>query len=151
MAMQRQFHPDKYAAAGDRERRYAVQIAAFVNEAHLTLTDPLKRAEYQLRLQGGDARSETDAKMDPMFLMEQMEWRESLEEINSTTPEPFAAIDTLRTEINASISEITTEVNSHLDQQATEAAGEALRKWQFLAKLLAELESVEARIDDGLL
>ncbi|OED37007.1 Fe-S protein assembly co-chaperone HscB [Chromatiales bacterium (ex Bugula neritina AB1)] len=148
--MQRQFHPDKFAAASDRERRYAVQIAAFVNEAYMTLSDPLKRAEYQLQLQGGDTRSEADAKMDAMFLMEQMEWRENLDDITAGVSDPFAALDSLRAEINNRIGEIAAEVKSHLQVESTDDAAEGLRKWQFLAKLIIEAERVEARIDDEL-
>ena len=149
MALQRRFHPDKFASAGDRERRYAVQIAAFVNEAYLTLADPLKRAEYRLQRQGGDTRSETDAKMDPVFLMEQMEWRETLDDIREGVEDPFAAIDTLRGDITERIADIAMEANSYLRNEATVEAAECLRKWQFLAKLISETDSVEAELDDA--
>lgn len=149
MTLQRRFHPDKFAAAGDRERRYAVQIAAFVNEAYLTLSDPLKRAEYQLQRQGGDTRSETDARMDPAFLMEQMAWRETLDDIRDGVEDPYAAIDTLRGNITGRIAEIAAEASAHLRNQATVEAAECLRKWQFLAKLISETDSVEAELDDA--
>jgi len=150
MNLQRTWHPDKFAAAGNEERLRAVQIASFVNEAHKTLASPLKRAEYCLHLHGGSADSETDAKMDSMFLMEQMEWRETLEDINPASEDSYAAIDALRAEIKQSMDKIAAQTAQHLDDKDLDGARDALRKWQFLVKLVAEADSVEAQLDETL-
>lgn len=148
MVLQRQYHPDKFASADDLKRRQAVQIASFINQAHQTLADPLKCAEYCLQLQGVDVDSETDAKMDPMFLMEQMEWRETLEDINDDDPKALDKLAGLRSEIEIKISEATEKTASQLESQDTSQARDTIRKWQFLSKLHREAESLEARIDD---
>ena len=47
--VQAQVHPDRFAAAGDAQKRIAMQWATRTNEAYQTLRDPLKRATYLLR------------------------------------------------------------------------------------------------------
>ena len=148
MVLQRQFHPDKFASADDQSRRQAVQIASFINQANQTLANPLKCAEYCLQLQGVEVDSETDAKMDPMFLMEQMEWRETLEDIRPDDPGAFDQISGLRAEINDSMEAIAIASFAQIKSRDTVEARNSIRKWQFLAKLYAEAESVEAKIDE---
>lgn len=147
MQMQRQYHPDRYAAASDTERRRAVQIASFINGAHQTLQLPLKRAEYCLELAGLRIDSETDTKMDPMFLMQQMELRESLEEIDSAK-EPYKALDTVRGEINDLVKTTSVKASGFIQKQQYDDAREMVRRWQFLEKLGEEANSIEARLDD---
>lgn len=148
MELQRQYHPDNFASADDAQRRYAVQVAAFVNQAYQTLSNPLKRAEYCLQLQGVEVDAETDAKMDPMFLMEQMEWRETLEDIDEEDPKAFTAITKLREQIGKKTQTLAQQTAEHLEATQSESAREAIRKWQFLVKLDAEADAVEARLDE---
>ena len=147
MALQRQFHPDKYAAADAQHRRMAVQIAAHVNQAHDTLSDPLKCAEYCLQLQGVDIDAETDSTMDTGFLMEQMEWREKLDDIDEADAGSAAALSELRTEIAGRIELIGSEAAEKLDQQDTTGARALIRKWQFLFKIDREAQAVGARLN----
>src|SRR4051794_8729833 len=44
--LQTEVHPDKFAAAGDAEKRVALQASARVNEAYRALKDPVQRAQY---------------------------------------------------------------------------------------------------------
>ncbi len=149
MTLQRQFHPDKYASADDQHRRMAVQIAAMVNQAHDTLSDPLKCAEYCLELQGVKIDAETDSTMDPAFLMEQMEWREKLEDITDTQDNSKAAdsLGGLREEISQRVKEIGANTATKLDEKDTAAARELIRKWQFLVKIDREAQIVGSRLD----
>ena len=148
MQMQRQYHPDRFAASSDAERRRAVQIAAHINGAYQTLNVPLKRAEYCLELAGLSTDSETDAKMDPMFLMEQMELREALEDIGSA-PEPYKSLDSARDEIDGQIQSTAAKVNGFISEQKYDDAREYIRRWQFLEKLAEEANSIEAQLDDA--
>jgi len=72
-------HPDRFAQAGDAERRASMQMTTRVNEAYRTLRSPLHRAAYLLGLNGVDVGLETNTAMPREFLMEQMELRERLE------------------------------------------------------------------------
>src|SRR6266850_6077128 len=78
--IQAKVHPDRFAHAGDAERRASMQMTTRVNEAYRTLKSPVQRAKYLLELHGVDVGFETNTAMPREFLMEQMELREQLEE-----------------------------------------------------------------------
>ncbi len=61
--VQSQAHPDRFAKAGDAERRVAMQWAAHANEAYRTLRQPLRRAIYLLGLRGVDVQAENNTAM----------------------------------------------------------------------------------------
>src|SRR5438132_12609726 len=78
--IQSRVHPDRFAHAGDAERRASLQWTTRVNEAYRTLRNPVSRASHLLALNGIDVAFETNTAMPAEFLMEQMELREALEE-----------------------------------------------------------------------
>ncbi|MCT7655848.1 co-chaperone HscB [Oceanimonas sp. NS1] len=140
--LQSQFHPDKFASRPERERLQAVQQAARINDAFSTLKNPLGRAEYLLSLQGVDIRGEQQTLKDPMFLMQQMEWREQLEEI-SAAGDVFAAIMAFERELKQASDDYYRELEQRLDAGHWEQAADTVRKLKFMVKLHAELERVE--------
>src|SRR5258706_5675836 len=81
--IQSKVHPDRFAQAGDAERRASMQMTTQVNEAYRTLKSPVQRAKYLLALHGVDVGFETNTAMPREFLMEQMEIRERLEAAKS--------------------------------------------------------------------
>ena len=83
--IQARIHPDKFAHAGDAERRASMQMTTQVNEAYRTLKSPVRRAVYLLELNGIDVAFETDTAMPKDFLLQQMEFREKLEEAKSAS------------------------------------------------------------------
>lgn len=142
--LQRAAHPDRYAGGSDQERRLAVQMAARINEAFRTLKDPLARARYLLELKGAPL-DEHETAMDPQFLMEQMELREALAEVRDAT-EPFDRLADVRTDLEQRERELVMELQSLFDDssaQALDAAGETVRKLQFMNKLLDEAAAIE--------
>jgi molecular chaperone HscB len=76
--LQRQLHPDKFVQASSSEKRESLSRAVGVNDAYRALKDPLKRAEILLARHG--AKVPEREPVDPEFLMEVMELRESLAE-----------------------------------------------------------------------
>ena len=78
--LQTEVHPDKFAAQGAAAQRVAMQWAVRVNEAYQRLKDPLKRAAYLCELNGAAIEAENNTSMPRSFLMQQMEWREALDE-----------------------------------------------------------------------
>jgi molecular chaperone HscB len=79
-ALQRKVHPDRFAAQGAAAQRVAMQWSVRINEAYQRLKDPLKRAAYLCELRGVPVQAESNTAMPPAFLMQQMEWRETLED-----------------------------------------------------------------------
>ena len=60
-----------------------MQLATLANEAYQTLKNPANRAQYLLELQGITAISESNTSMPTDFLMQQMQWRETLEDASA--------------------------------------------------------------------
>src|SRR5256885_1482267 len=92
--IQSRVHPDRFAHAGDAERRASLQWTTRVNEAFQILKNPVSRARHILELHGVDVAFETNTAMPKDFLMQQMELRERLEEAKDA-----AALDALRAEL----------------------------------------------------
>ena len=81
--LQREAHPDKFAAQGAAAQRLAMQWSVRINEAYQRLKDPLKRATYLCEMHGAPINAETNTAMPADFLMQQMEWREALDDANT--------------------------------------------------------------------
>lgn len=91
----RRFHPDRFARAEPRERTCSLQHTTLLNDAVRTLRDPRRRAEYILSLHGlrAGAGDRERTRMDPAFLAEVMELRESLAEAKAgADPAALASI-----------------------------------------------------------
>lgn len=147
--LQRAAHPDRHASGTDRERRQAMQMAANINEAFQTLKSPLLRARYILQLKGVDFDDQKDTSFDSEFLMEQIELREALAGVKHDA-------DAL-TRLNALMQDIQTRISTMQDELAKALAGDDLEpakalvhKLQFLRKLQAESENLEAELADAL-
>jgi molecular chaperone HscB len=150
--LQKVVHPDRYAAAGEQSQRMSLQSATMVNEAYEILRDPLKRAQYLLTLQDEAYDPRPQTLNDPAFLMQQMELREALERVQ-TAADPQAEINALMREIGGlikgQIAQLAVQFeDSGADQLA--AAAQTVQKMQFLNKLHAEAEAIEADLEEAL-
>jgi molecular chaperone HscB len=142
--LQREVHPDRFAAAADAERRVSMQLATRVNEAYQTLKSPLRRAVYILQLRGVDPGLETNTAMPPDFLMEQMSWRERIE-AGSEEPE---ALVRLRAGLRDESRKVYEELHDQLDEgRDDEAASQTVRALMFYAKLDEEIEAKLAELE----
>jgi molecular chaperone HscB len=139
--LQSQVHPDRFASKTDSDRRVAMQWATRANEAYRTLRDPVDRARYLLALKGFDTGEETNTSMPPDFLMQQMEWRESV--AGARASHDAAALHKLRTELAESRGEMLRMLGRALEASNYEAGRSLVRKLRFLDKL-------EEEIDDAL-
>jgi molecular chaperone HscB len=141
--IQSKVHPDRYAHAGDAERRASLQWTTRVNEAYRTLKDPVQRAKHLLELHGVDVAFETNTAMPPEFLMQQMELRESLEE--AKTP---ASLDEMRKRLRQNKAELQKQIAEALDTRKDYAGAASLvRKLQFLDRLDEEIDSAYERVE----
>lgn len=77
--LQREAHPDKFAAQGSAAKRVAMQWSVRINEAYQRLKDPLRRASYLCELNGAPINAEKNTAMPTEFLIQQMAWREALD------------------------------------------------------------------------
>ena len=136
-------HPDRFAHAGDAERRASLQWTTRVNEAFQVLKNPVARAKHLLELNGVDVAFETNTAMPPDFLTQQMELREALENARDA-----AALDALRKNLLREKSLMEKEIGDSLDGRKDYAGAAGLvRKLQFLDKLDAEIDSAYERVE----
>ena len=139
-AVAAQVHPDRYATASPAERRVAMQWAARANEAYRQLRDPLLRARYLCEQAGVDLQTESNTAMDTSFLMQQMQWREMLDDARHDP----AAFATLQSELDQARQQMRDTMATLLDQhQDYAAAGLKVREWMFVEKLTQELAAAQ--------
>lgn len=138
--LQALIHPDRYAAAGDAERRASMQLATRVNEAYRTLRDPVQRARHLLELHGVDVAFETNTQMPADFLMQQLELREEIEQ--AVARKDAAALDALQVRLRDQKADLERLLAESIDarRQYREAA-ELTRKLMFLQKIQAEIDA----------
>jgi len=146
-SLQKQLHPDRFAAMSDAEKRWSMQAASHVNEGYQTLRNDLKRAVYLLKLKNVSIDDETDTQMSPMFLMEQMECREALESAGSAS-DPLVALDAVRQQLKSGIQEQINDFSSAVEKKDWIAARNTVRQWQFLEKLAREVKITEEQLED---
>jgi molecular chaperone HscB len=142
-------HPDKFASAGDQERRISMQQTSWINKAFQTLKDPIERAVYLLQLKDVDVRLENETTMDAAFLMQQMELREALEEVRSQD-DPLAFLDAELVKVKSAMQELAGKFSAAYQADAIDDAKEYLRKMQFMQKARNEIGTLMANIEDEL-
>ena len=145
--LQKEVHPDRFAHGSDQDRRIAMQQTSFVNEAFLTLKEPVKRIQYMLKLKGVDMDSETDTTMDGSFLMQQMEFRESIAEVGSHA-DPLDELDKMLQQTKSQVSELMKEFTVCYDSSALDDARDIVRKMQFLIKAQKEINEISEQLED---
>ncbi|MCM2490559.1 Fe-S protein assembly co-chaperone HscB [Burkholderia glumae] len=145
-AVQSQVHPDRFAAAGDAQKRIAMQWATRANEAYQTLRDPLRRAIYLLSLRGVDVGAESNTAMEPAFLMQQMEWREAIEDAAGAQNVP--ALDALLAELRDEKRTRFDKLAALLDSGSDQGAAEAVRQLMFIERVAAEVAAQIERLED---
>jgi len=139
-AVAAQVHPDRYATASPAERRVAMQWAARANEAYRQLRDPLLRARYLCEQAGVDLQTESNTSMDGAFLMQQMTWREMLDDARGDA----AALAALQAELQQARDAMRATLARLLDQDRDyAAAGLKVREWMFVEKLAEELANAQ--------
>ncbi|PIT77915.1 Fe-S protein assembly co-chaperone HscB [Limnohabitans sp. G3-2] len=139
-ALQREAHPDRFAAEGAAAQRVAMQWSVRINEAYQRLKDPLKRAAYLCELQGAPVQAENNTAMPAAFLMQQMEWRENLDDTES--PEGLQA---LADDVSGEQRRVQQELARLLDvvQDPLQAVGQ-VRALMFIERFTQE---VNAKLD----
>ncbi len=144
--VQAQVHPDRFAAAGDAQKRVAMQWATRTNEAYQTLRDPLKRAKYLLHLRGIDVGAENNTAMEPAFLMQQMEWREAIED--AVGAKNVDALDALAADLRDDERARLAKLAALIGSGSNQAAAEAVRQLMFIERVASEIDAQIERLED---
>ena len=143
--LQQEFHPDKYAAKSDVERKMAVQASSLVNDAYHTLICPLRRAQYLLRLHGIDSGTEHHTTDDKEFLTQQILLREELAELEGDKNAHEALTD-LEARMQAQYESLQTKFEDFYEANNYEVAAGTVVKMQFFVKLLRQVEELDNQL-----
>jgi molecular chaperone HscB len=144
--IQARVHPDRFAHAGDAERRASLQWTTRVNEAYRTLKDPVQRGKHLLELHGVDVAFETNTQMPTDFLAQQLELREELE--SATGRKDASRLDGLRSSLRFRKKQLEQEIAEAIDthKDYPGAAG-LVRKLMFLDRLDSEIDVAYEEIE----
>lgn len=143
--VQNRVHPDKFSNATGSEKRVAMQWATRANEAYQTLKNPFKRAAYLCELNGVDLQIESNTAMPTAFLMQQMEWREALEDARAG--KDLAALERLDQELRAARKEALADTGAILDAKNFAEAAQRVRQLMFLEKFAEEVQAVFEQLE----
>lgn len=147
LALQKSLHPDNFSAASAQEQRLAIQKSAEINDALRILKDPIARADSIIALNTGEQEDpEEKSNKDIGFLMQQMEWRETLENIENR--KDTDELTAFAQEINQIRHAILSELSTALDAQQWDIARAITDKLRFIKKLQTEIERVEETLLD---
>lgn len=145
-ALAREVHPDRFADASEREQRTALEQSAALNEAYQTLRSAPRRARYLLAISGHEVPQEITVH-DPDFLLQQMQWREELEDLHDEAD--LAGVGTFKQRLKAAQAALDDDFAACWDDPAArEQAERLMRRMQFLDKLAQEVRQLEERLDD---
>ena len=145
-SVQNQVHPDKFANASDAEKRVAMQWATRANEAYKTLKSPFKRAAYLCELNGVDLQTESNTAMPVAFLMQQMEWREALDDARAQKNR--TELEALDTAIRSARKDELTAIAALLDADDFMQAAGLVRQLMFLEKFADEVSNALDALPD---
>ena len=134
--MQAEVHPDRFVTQGAAAQRVAMQWAVRVNEAYRRLKDPLKRAAYLCQLNGAAIEAESNTAMPTGFLMQQMEWREALDDADS-----LVQVESLSDEVDKHRSAAFEKLANTLDLERDFAAGaQQVRALMFVERFAHDID-----------
>jgi molecular chaperone HscB len=140
--IQSESHPDRFVTASSAEKLASMQTATLANEAYLTLKSAGLRAAYLLSLQGIVAIDEKNNQMPADFLMQQMEWREAIEDAENARD--ILALENLLAEIDNASKNLQESLKSQFQNNDLSEATESARKLIFMDKVRADiLKSIE--------
>ena len=131
-AILKNIHPDRFINASDNEKNLAMIKSTQVNDAYQTLKNPIKRAQYILDLN----QIKPDKALGNDFLMQQMEYEETLEDLNDKK-----GLDAFKLEIDTKLSSELGCIENNIDHKSDLIeASYHLLKATFLAKLAEKIK-----------
>ena len=135
--LQREVHPDRFSAQGASAQRVAMQWSVRVNEAYQRLRDPLKRAADLCERRSAPINAENNTAMPGAFLIEQMAWREALEEATSEQE-----LDALYTTLTSARREALERIGALLDDAGdAQAAAQQVRALMFIERFAHDVDA----------
>ncbi|WP_390343348.1 Fe-S protein assembly co-chaperone HscB [Variovorax boronicumulans] len=135
--LQREAHPDRFAAQGAAAQRVAMQWSVRINEAYQRLKDPIRRASYICELNGAPLNAENNTAMPGAFLMQQMEWREALDDARD-----IAAVELLQEDVETMRARALSSLDWLIDEKGDyPGAVQQVRALMFIERFSQDVET----------
>ena len=135
--LQREAHPDRFVAQGAAAQRIAMQWSVRINEAYQRLKDPVRRAAYLCELNGAPIDAERNTAMPGVFLMQQMEWREALDDARSSKD-----IDAIAQQMQDERTQMLQRLAQLLDTNRDyAAAAQQVRSLMFIGRFAVDIDA----------
>lgn len=146
LALQKSLHPDNFVHRSVQEQRLAMQKSAEINDALQVLKDPIARADSIIALHLGEQNITEKTSQDMVFLMQQMQWREQLEDIEHQ--QDNENLSKFRDDIELQRQSILKQLADTLAMQDWQQAQILTDRLRFIRKLLLEIERIEDNLID---
>ncbi|XP_050379582.1 LOW QUALITY PROTEIN: iron-sulfur cluster co-chaperone protein HscB homolog [Argentina anserina] len=130
---QKKLHPDLVHSKSEKEREYAAEQSARVIDAYRTLSNPLARAIYILKLEGVDI-DEEETLTDLDLLSEIMEIREAVEEASDAQ-----ALNQIQTQMQEKLKEWSNNFSKTFESRNFEEAVKAIRHMTYYERVMKKL------------
>ena len=141
--LQREAHPDKFSAQGTAAQRVAMQWSVRINEAYQRLKDPLRRAAYLCELAGAPINAENNTAMPTEFLMQQMQWREELDDASTAD-----SLENLHQEVLQTRDAALASCETLIDQtQDFAKAAQQVRALMFIERFVKDIDTRLDQLD----
>jgi molecular chaperone HscB len=141
--LQRTTHPDNFSMQDAASQRVAMQYSVRINEAYQRLKSPLKRAAYLCELHGTPIQAEENTRMSTEFLLQQLQWREQLEDA-----ETFSDIGQLLEEVLAAKELALTRCETSIDiEQDWSSAATEVRALMFMDRFEADIDRRQEQLE----
>ncbi|QOF76297.1 Fe-S protein assembly co-chaperone HscB [Variovorax sp. 38R] len=135
--LQREVHPDRFAAQGAAAQRVAMQWSVRINEAYQRLKDPIRRASYLCELNGAPLNAENNTAMPGAFLMQQMEWREALDDARD-----IGAVEVLQEDVESTRARALSSLDWLIDEKGDyPGAVQQVRALMFIERFGQDVET----------
>lgn len=141
-ALQREAHPDRFAAQGAAAQRVAMQWSVRINEAYRRLKDPVQRAAYLCALHGVAIDAERNTAMPADFLMQQMQWREALDDASEAEDAAaLPALEALEAQVDDARRRALSALDWLVDEQGDYAqAAQQVRALMFIERFARDVQ-----------
>jgi molecular chaperone HscB len=143
--IQSESHPDRFVTASSAEKLASMQTATLANEAYLTLKSPGLRGAYLLGLAGIVAIDEKNNQMPTDFLMQQIEWREAVEDAENA--HDISALESLLNDISAEAKNMQKTLSNQFKNNSLSEATDSTRKLIFMDKVRVDIVKSIEKLD----
>lgn len=136
-------HPDKFSNRSSREQNNSADWSALINRAYKTLSAPIERGQYLLRLQG-EQMPHNNSSLNKEFLMEMMELNEEVVDAKSSED-----LQGLNEGIVQQLNEAVKELSIKFDSKALSEAKSLLVKMKYLLSVQKSIKNKMQKLMGG--